>query len=79
MRNAKILIAEDQRDVLDTNRDYLTQQGYEVLCAETMQKALAEEHLPDLFLLDIMLPDGSGLALCQELRRYSIAPVIFLT
>lgn len=66
---------------MELNRDHLVQQGYEVLCAETIQKArvLAAEHPPDLYLLDVMLPDGSGVDFCHELRRYTTAPVIFLT
>ncbi|NYB74798.1 response regulator transcription factor [Sedimentibacter hydroxybenzoicus DSM 7310] len=67
--------------MLEINREYFEGRGYEVVCASTMAKArfLLEEHAPDLILLDVMMPDGSGFDFCSELRQKTNAPIIFLT
>lgn len=81
MRKGRILIVEDETGVRETNAAHLARLGYEVFKAGTIAEAkkLAQETPPDLYLLDVMLPDGSGLDYCHDLRRYSTAPVIFLT
>ncbi|MFT3984625.1 MAG: response regulator transcription factor [Lachnospiraceae bacterium] len=81
MRKPYILMVEDEEKVSGLNREYLEGQGYEVSAAETLSKArfLLEEHLPDLILLDVMLPDGLGFDFCGELRKKTNAPIIFLT
>jgi DNA-binding response OmpR family regulator len=78
---ARILLVEDESDVLRVNEQYLLQRGYEVHCADTLRKArnLIWEYPPDLILLDVLLPDGSGFELCESIRKNSAAPVIFLT
>ena len=55
--------------------------GYRVLEAETIKrgKAILEKERPDLIVLDIMLPDGDGRLLCEELRGDSGIPILFLT
>lgn len=81
MKSIRILMVEDEPGVLASNQDYFTNLGYETIAAETIQKArfLLEECCPDLILLDITLPDGSGLSFCQEIRRKTKAPILFLT
>lgn len=81
MRKGRILIVEDETGVRETNAAHLARLGYEVFKAGTIAEAkkLAQETPPDLYLLDVMLPDGSGLDYCHDLRWYSTAPVIFLT
>ncbi|NYB74314.1 response regulator transcription factor [Sedimentibacter hydroxybenzoicus DSM 7310] len=81
MRTIKLLMIEDEVDVLEINREYFEGKGYEVICATTLTKArfLLEEHAPDLILLDVMMPDGSGFDFCAELRKKTNAPIIFLT
>ncbi len=76
-----ILMVEDEPDVLHINARMMTRRGYEVLCAENYvtAKALLDQHIPDLLILDIMLPDGSGYDLCDSFRAVSDHPVIFLT
>lgn len=80
-RKARILLVEDESDVLRVNEQYLIRKGYEVFCADTLHKArnLIWEYPPDLILLDVLLPDGSGFELCESIRKSSAAPVIFLT
>lgn len=81
MKTIKLLMIEDEADVLEINREYFEGKGYEVVCAATLVKArfLLEEHAPDLILLDVMMPDGSGFDFCSELRQKTNAPIIFLT
>lgn len=81
MKKAKLLMVEDEADVLAINREYFEGKGYEVVCAATLAQARfkLDEHSPDLILLDVMMPDGSGFGFCAELRQKTNAPIIFLT
>lgn len=78
---AHILLVEDDTDIMRINQTFLTNEGYTVHCAESVQAAtfLLEECIPDLVLLDVMLPDGDGMDFCKLLREKTQAPVIFLT
>ncbi len=80
-KNPCILMVEDEQDVLKINVRILQRRGYDVLTAATCKEALAllSDREPDLLILDIMLPDGSGFDICQQFRRSSDHPVIFLT
>ncbi len=81
MKQATLLMVEDEVDVLAINKEYFEGKGYEVVGAATLAQARfqLEEHNPDLILLDVMMPDGSGFAFCAELRQKTNAPIIFLT
>jgi len=81
MRKAKILMIEDDDNVLSINQEFFEGKGYEVITAKSLDKARfqLEEHNPDLILLDVMMPDGSGFSFCAELRKKTNAPIIFLT
>ena len=81
MRKPRILIVEDETDVLDVNRAYLESEGYEVVCAINLKEArnAVWEFPPDLILLDVLLPDGSGYDFCAEIRKQTAAPILFLT
>ncbi|HWR19497.1 MAG TPA: response regulator transcription factor [Clostridia bacterium] len=81
MRNPRILIVEDETDVLSLNRRHFEEQGYEVDTAKTLSEARTKlwERPPDLVLLDVMLPDGTGFDFCAELRKITTAPIIYLT
>ncbi|MDR1070314.1 MAG: response regulator, partial [Gracilibacteraceae bacterium] len=76
-----ILIVEDDEEMARLNGRLLTRKGYEVLLAFNAAEARARvrEHRPDVFVLDVRLPDGDGFALCEEFRLESDAPVLFLT
>lgn len=78
---AHILLVEDDSDIMRINRSFLENEGYTVHCAESIQAAAfqLEECIPDLVLLDVMLPDGDGMDFCKLLREKTQAPVIFLT
>jgi len=81
---ARILVVEDEADIRQVLAYNLGQAGHEVLAAErgAAGLALAHEAHPDLILLDLMLPDISGLEICRNLKRdpaMKAIPVIMLT
>ena len=78
---AHILLVEDDSDIMRINSSFLEKEGYTVHCADSVKKAafMLEEFVPDLVLLDVMLPDGDGMDFCKILRQKTNAPVIFLT
>jgi DNA-binding response OmpR family regulator len=75
------LLVEDDAKILEINRRVLEREGILVLTAKTLSKAREQLKLaiPDVAVLDIMLPDGSGIDFLSELRRVCQAPVLFLT
>jgi two-component system, OmpR family, catabolic regulation response regulator CreB len=77
-----ILIAEDEPAIADSIAYALRTDGYTPLHVTLGEQALAAMRAPEppaLMVLDIGLPDISGLEVCRRLRRFSDAPVIFLT
>ena len=77
----RILVCDDERDIVSALRIYLTAEGYEVLEAyngsEMLRLAAMQE--VHLILLDVMMPGMDGLSAMAELRRTSNVPVILLT
>ena len=71
MSSYKILVAEDELDILEVLEYNLSKEGYQVITASTGHEAIkkALEHRPDLLLLDIMMPDIDGVEVCRELRE----------
>lgn len=78
---ATILIVEDEAEVLSINARMMKRRGYNVITAMSVEESLQclSECIPDMLILDIMLPDGSGYDICEKFRRESDNPVIFLT
>ena len=83
--SALILLVEDNEQILKGNERMLKRRGYAVRSALTLAEArkCLEETIPDAIVLDIMLPDGSGLAFMRELRLApndkSNIPILLLT
>lgn len=77
----KIVLVDDDPRVLKLVRDYLEQEGFCVLTASIGMDGinLIKNHAPKLVLLDWMLPDVSGLEICQYLRKSSSIPIIMIT
>jgi two-component system response regulator RegX3 len=75
------LLVEDERSITEPLAEALVREGFDPHVAATVADALeaAERLAPDLVLLDVMLPDGSGLDVCRELRLTSKVPIIMLT
>jgi two-component system response regulator RegX3 len=76
-----ILLVEDERAITEPLSEALEREGFNAAVAGTAGEALekAGSQEPDLVLLDIGLPDGSGLDVCRELRKQSEVPIIMLT
>ena len=69
--NAKILLADDEKDILDLLENVLRKDGFQsIQRAETGMDALkaCREFQPDVIILDIMLPDIDGLEVCRKIR-----------
>jgi DNA-binding response OmpR family regulator len=77
----KILLVEDEATVRETVAVGLQGEGYEVVTAADGADGLrrAREDVPDLVVLDLMLPEMDGLSVCRILRRESDVPIIMLT
>ena len=81
---ARILVVDDEPDLLELVRFHLTQEGFSVETATTGTDAMAElrRAVPDLAILDLMLPDMAGTEVCRRIRadsRLRSLPVIMLT
>jgi two-component system alkaline phosphatase synthesis response regulator PhoP len=77
----KILVVDDELDIIKVVRAYLEQAGFQVITASDGQQALAvfrHERL-DLIVLDLNLPKMNGLDVCRAIRRESSVPIIMLT
>ena len=76
-----ILIVEDEDILREIMKDYLLNEGYNILEAIDGKEALSifEEHEVHLIILDIMLPELDGWAVCRRIRKKSNVPIIMLT
>ena len=77
----KILIADDNEDIIDILSNYIEREGYETVVAMDGEEALQlfEKEQPVLVLLDIMMPKMDGYGVTREIRRTSDVPIIILT
>ena len=80
-RKRTVLLVEDETSITEPLAESLGRDGFETKVATTAAEALdlAARIQPDLILLDVMLPDGSGFDVCRELRQRSQVPIIMLT
>lgn len=79
--NEKILIVDDEKEIADLVEVYLQNEGYQVYKFYNALDALAcvDEKETDLAILDVMLPDMDGFALCRRIREKHLFPIIMLT
>jgi two-component system KDP operon response regulator KdpE len=77
----RVLVCDDEQQILRALRVILRDSGFEALPAATMEEALdvaAVSH-PDAAIVDLLLPDGDGIELCRRLREWSDLPLIVLS
>ena len=78
----RILVCDDERDIVSALKIYLTAEGYEVLCAyngrEAVEMMQKDSHI-HLALMDIMMPEMDGITAMAEIRRFSNVPIILLS
>lgn len=79
--NQTIMIVEDEEKLASLLGDYLRQSGFESVWIPDGNQVLPQvrERLPDLILLDLMLPGRDGLEICKEIRSFSRVPIIMIT
>ena len=77
----KLLLIDDDKEVLKINAKYFIQDGYTVKAATNARTAykLLKDYTPDCIVLDVMMPGIDGFKACTELKKLCQAPVIFLT
>lgn len=77
----KILIADDEIKIRNTISDYMTAKGLDVVTAKDGEDAVekSEETEFDLMILDVMMPKKDGLKACEEIRKFSSVPILFLS
>jgi len=76
----RILVADDEADIVRLLQDLFTRQGYQVLAACGGKEALELcSQKPDLILLDVNMPDMDGFTLCRQIRDFVSCPILFLT
>lgn len=81
MTNRSVLVVEDEENLVEALRYNLEHEGYDVLTAPDGGSGLetARAALPDLVILDVMLPNLDGLEVCRILRRETDVPILMLT
>ena len=84
MAKERILVVDDEEDLLELVKYNLTKEGYRVACVASGEEAIqrARTDLPDLMVLDLLLPNVDGLEVCRVLKndaRTKHIPVIILT
>ena len=80
-RGARMLVVDDEPQILRSLRTALTAAGYDIQTAATGEEALRllQGRLPDLVILDLVLPGISGLEVCRRLREHSSVPILVLS
>jgi two-component system, OmpR family, KDP operon response regulator KdpE len=80
-RGARMLVVDDEPQILRSLRTALTAAGYDIQTAATGEEALRllPGRLPDLVILDLVLPGISGLEVCRRLREHSSVPILVLS
>ncbi|MFQ5847934.1 MAG: response regulator transcription factor [Candidatus Methylomirabilales bacterium] len=77
----KVLVVDDEQDIVDLVRYHLEREGYQVVGCRDGKSALelASRDSPDLVILDLLMPGVDGLEVCRRLRRTSTIPILMLT
>jgi two-component system, OmpR family, KDP operon response regulator KdpE len=77
----RVLVVDDERQILRALKVILRDAGYDAIEAATVEEALdrAAVRPPDAAIIDLVLPDGSGVDLCRRLREWSTMPILVLS
>jgi two-component system KDP operon response regulator KdpE len=81
MSGLRVLVCDDELQILRALRVVLKDAGFEVIATATAQEALdtAAVHPPDAAIIDLVLPDGDGVEVCARLREWSDMPILVLS
>jgi two-component system, OmpR family, KDP operon response regulator KdpE len=77
----RVLVCDDEQQILRALKVILRDAGFEVVAAATAEEALdaASLQAPDAAILDLILPDGDGVAICRSIREWSAMPILVLS
>ncbi len=77
----KILIVDDEPEIIELIRLYLIKEGYEVISTDSGTGAMEymEQHKPDMVILDVLLPGMDGIEICRQIRRNYDIPILFIS
>lgn len=76
--NYKILIADDEKDIVEMLSAFFTGKGYTVLTAYDGEETLRKiESRPDMILLDVNMPGMDGFEVCRRIREHVFCPILF--
>ena len=81
MTTQHILVVEDEKKIAKLIADYLQKAGYKIDALERGDSVIPyiRKDMPDLIVLDVMLPGMDGMAVCREVRKFSDVPIIMIT
>lgn len=82
LKNKRLLLVDDEHELLDMLVSILKEEGFNhIVTARTVKEALdlADSFQPELAILDVMLPDGNGFSLMEQLKHKGEYPILFLT
>ncbi|HYZ28569.1 MAG TPA: response regulator transcription factor [Thermoleophilaceae bacterium] len=81
MTGARVLVCDDELQILRALRVVLKDAGFEVIATATAEEALdaAAVHPPQAAIIDLVLPDGDGVEVCRRLREWSDMPILVLS
>ncbi|MFD2672989.1 response regulator [Marinicrinis sediminis] len=81
MTSEKILIVDDETDILELISLYLMKEGFEVVTCQEGDQVLdmLAQHQPDLLILDVLLPGMDGIEVCRSIRKISHIPILFIS
>jgi two-component system KDP operon response regulator KdpE len=81
MSGSRLLVCDDDPQILDLLTLVLSEAGFEVMAAATGGEALdqAAAHPPEAAIIDVLLPDGDGIEVCRRLREWSRMPILMLS
>lgn len=77
----KILVADDEKKIRETIKDYLEAKGFSIILAKDGAEATtkAADEALDLIILDVLMPNLNGIEACKEIRGFSDVPIVFLS
>ncbi len=77
---SKILIVDDEKDIVSVLKDYFELEGYQVFTAYSGKEGVKKASMqPDIILLDVNMPEEDGFSVCKKIRDFVPCPILFLT